>query len=106
MYSPDRIFQTLEDAAEEWAQAQLLADQMEKMGEILLAKMMLEAKSEGIPIGLCKETARAREEWERHVKGELVARNKAQRARAKYSNVQALAAARQTEESSRRQLTR
>lgn len=106
LYSPDRIFAELERAAEEWTQAQLLADQMENMGEILLAKMMLEAKRDGQPIGLCKEDARARPEWETHKKGEIIAKNKADRAKAKYRNFQALADARRTQESSVRALTR
>ena len=105
-YDPDAVFNALEDAAEAWTAAQYLADQMEKMGEILLAKMMLEAKDQGHPIGLCKEHARARPEWETHIRGELEARAKADRARARYKNVQALADARRTQESTMRTLTR
>ena len=105
-YSPERIFVALEDAAEEWANAQLQADQLEKMGEILLANLQFQAKAQGQPIGLCKEWARSQPEWETHINGEVVARNKADRARAKYRNVQALADARRTQESTMRNLTR
>ncbi len=106
LYDPNHIYHGLEAAAEEWTQAQLVADQLEKHGEILLSRMMLEAKDSGNAIGICKEVARARPEWQVHIQGEVIARNAAQRARAKYSNYQALASARQTEESSRRSLTR
>lgn len=105
-YDPDKIFHALEDSAEKWAAAQLQADQLEKMGEILLAKMMLEAKAVGHPVGICKEVARSNDEWETHIKGELIARNKADRAKAKYRNVQALADARRTQESTMRVLAR
>ena len=105
-YDPDAVYSALEDAAEEWTQTQYLANIMEKMGEILLAKMMLEAKDIGCPISLCKERARIRPEWETHIKGELEARAKADRARAKYKNTQALADARRTQESTMRTLTR
>lgn len=106
LYDPEQIFHRLESAAEDWAQAQLVADQLEKMGEILMAKMQLEAKSEGNPVGMCKEIARARVEWETHIKGELIARNKADRAKARYRNMQALADARRTQESTMRTLAR
>ena len=105
-YDPDAVFHALEGAAEGWTNAQYMADQMEKMGEILLAKMMLEAKDDGQPIGLCKEHARARPEWTTHIKGELAARRDADRARAKYKNMQALADARRTQESTIRALAR
>lgn len=105
-YDPDTVFAALEDAAEEWVNAQFQADQLEKMGEILLAKMMLEAKDDGESIGLCKERARATPAWETHIKGELVARRIAERARAKYKNMQALADARRTEQSTIRALAR
>ena len=105
-YDPDAVFRALEEGAEEWTEAQFLADQMEKMGEILIAKMMLEAKDDGVSIGLCKEHARARPEWLTHIKGELEARRGAERARAKYRNLQALADARRTQESTIRALSR
>ena len=105
-YSPDEIFRALEDAAEEWAHAQLIADQLEKSGEILLAKMMLEAKDAGTPATLAKEAARVRVDWREHIKGEVEARNKAQRAKARYHNMQALADARRTQESTTRTLAR
>lgn len=105
-YDPDAVFTALEDAAEGWVNSQFQANQMEKMGEILLAKMMLEAKDDGESIGLCKERARARPEWETHIKGELVARRLAERAKAKYKNMQALADARRTQESTMRVLAR
>ena len=105
-YNPERVFHALEEAAEAWAQAQLVADQLEKSGEILLAKLMLEAKDGGIAVGLCKESARATQRWETHVNGEVVARNKAQRARARYQNMQAFSDARRTQESTLRTLAR
>ena len=105
-YNPDAVFNALEEAAEGWVNAQFQADQLEKMGEILLARLMLEAKADGEAIGLCKESARATDTWETHINGELVARRIAERAKAKYKNMQALADARRTQESTMRTLTR
>ena len=105
-YSPNGIFQALETAAEAWSTAQLEADQLEKSGEILLAKMMLEAKDKGNPVGMCKEIARARPEWETHINGEVIARNRADRAKAKYRNLQAWSEAMRTEQSTMRTLAR
>lgn len=105
-YDPDDIFKSLEQAAEEWTQADYQYGLLEKMGEVLIAKMMLEARDEKVPASLCREAARARPEWEEHFRGELVARQKAERARARYRNLQALADARRTQESSTRALAR
>ena len=103
-YDPDSTFTALEKAAEERAEAEYQAYLLEKHGEILLALKMLEAKHDGVAIGLCKEAARVTEEWKTHVEGEAVAMRNRSRARAKYSNLQALATARQTQEASRRAL--
>ncbi len=67
MYDPDKIFSELETAAEDRAEAEYQAHLLERQGEILLAKNMLEAKADGVAIGLCKEHARATDEWEVHV---------------------------------------
>ena len=103
-YDPDATFTALEKAAEERAESEYQAYLLEKHGEILLAKLMLEAKQDGTAIGLCKEDARTAEQWRVHIEGEAVAIRNRSRARAKYSNLQALAAARQTQEASRRAL--
>jgi hypothetical protein len=106
MYDANRMFQELEDAAEARAQAEYEAHLLERNGEILLAKLMVKAKQDGTAIGLCKEVARTQPEWGVHIEGEAAAMQKRSRARAHYANLQALSAARQTEEVSRRQLTK
>lgn len=106
MYDPEKVFHELERAADAWTSSQLLSDQLFRTGEILLSKMMLEARRDGTAAGLCKEDARAREEWKIHIDGEVIASNNALRAKLRYQNCRALSDARRTSESSTRALTR
>ena len=106
MLDPDKIYLELEEAAEARAQAEYDAYLLEKHGEILMANLMVSAKDQGAPIGLCKEVARTDPQWEVHVKGEAAAMHKRSRARAKYENLRALFEARRSVEASTRQITR
>ena len=104
-YDPDAIFHQLEDAAEERANAEQEYHQLERMGEILLADLQVQAKNRGNPVGLCKEIARTAPEWRTHIEGEAVARGRLSRARARYENLKILAEARRSQEASMRVLT-
>lgn len=103
-FDPAHTFHALEEAAEEQAEAEYQAALLERHGEILLANLQMQAKREGMPIGICKEWARSQPEWKTHSDGEAVAIAKRSRARAKYQNLRVLAEMRRTEESSRRAL--
>jgi hypothetical protein len=104
-YNPDRIFAELETAAEGRAEAEYTAHRLERLGEILLAELQVEAKQTGQPIGICKEIARADPKWRTHVEGESVAIRNRSRARGKYENLKILAEARRSQEASTRMLT-
>ena len=104
-YNPDSIFAALEDAAEERAQAEYDGNRLERLGEILLSELVVQAKNAGNPIGICKDIARTNSTWATHVEGEAVAIRNRSRARAKYENVKILAEARRSQEASMRVLT-
>ena len=101
-YSPDQIFHQLEKAAEARAKAEEEAHLLEQLGKILLSDLAERARLEGVPATACERMARTSPEWKEHVKGEAVAIGKRSQARAHYANLQILAAARQTQESTRR----
>ncbi len=103
---PDRLWTALEGAAEKKASAEQNAHLLERLGEILLAKMQVEAKHEGNPVGICKEIARSRDEWEIHVRGEAEAIGQRSRARATYENMKIKYEAMRTLEVTNRTLTR
>ena len=106
-YDPQKIFDALEQAAEERAEAEQEAMLLERQGEILLGELMWKVRQkEDCPASMCKEIARTKPEWALHIKGEAEAVRKRSRARARYENLRVLASARQTEESSRRALTK
>lgn len=106
-YAPDKIFDALELAAEERAQAEYEAHLLERHGEILIGELMWEVRQkENCPASMTKEIARTKPKWKVHVDGEAEAIRKRSRARARYENLRVLASARQTEESSRRALTK
>lgn len=106
-YDPEVIFDALEQAAEEKAEAEYNAHLLERNGEILLGQLMWHAKQEErCPASLCKELARTKDEWATHVKGEAVAIKARSRARARYENLKILAEARRTQEASARYLTK
>ena len=107
MYDPDKIFAELEKAGEERAKAEEDYHLLEKMGEILIGKLMWEAnKKDKVPATICKEVARTMPEWETHIRGEAVALGRRSQARAHYENVRILAEARRSQEATARQLTR
>ena len=105
-YNPQTIFDALEKAAEEWAEAKYKYYLLEKAGDLILAQQIKKARREDTPATVAKDIAKASAEMQVHYKGEAEALRNELRARLRYQNYQVLASARQTEESSRRALTR
>ena len=106
-YDPQVIFDALEQAAEEKAEAEYNAHLLERNGEILLGQLIWQTRQvEKCPASLCKEVARTKSDWETHIKGEAEAIRARSRARARYENLKILAEARRTQEASARYLTR
>jgi len=96
----------LEKAAEERADAEENAHRLERLGEILLSDLILQAKQDGHPISLCKEVAKSSPEWKVHIEGESVALGNRSRKRARYENLRILWEARRTLEVTTRSLSR
>lgn len=104
LYDPQKIFDALEEAAEAWAQAKHDYMLLEKAGEVLIGKLIKRIRKNDVPATISKEMARLEPEWEVHYKGEVEAMKNELRAKLRYGNLQSLASARQTEESTRRAL--
>lgn len=105
-YDPAVMFLKMEQAGEEKAEAEYQAHLLERNGEILLAELQVRFKRNGEPIGICKELARATDEWKTHVAGEAVAIRDRSKARSHWEAIRALVEARKTQEVSMRTLTR
>lgn len=105
-FNPDRLWHALEEAAEARANAEQEAHILERNGEILLAELMLEAKRQGHPIGLCKEVARTDPKWKVHCDGEAVAVRNRSRERARYENLKIRFEAMRTLEATERVLAK
>lgn len=107
MYDPDLIFQALETAAEEWANADYDARVLEELQKSRLAQITLAKIGNG---GKSKAQAEiealADPDYDQYVRGMAAAKQKAIRAKAKYDNYRALADARRTEQASMREMTR
>lgn len=101
-FDPDRIFASLEEAAEEMVQAEYQARRLEEIGDILLGRLILKAIQEGRPATVAQKAAKTYPEWETHIEGLLIARQRADRAKAKYKDLLILSEARRTQESSLR----
>lgn len=106
-YDPDKIFDALEQAAEEMCNAQYDADLLTELQKPTLAAITLrKIGNEKKPITTAEREALADPEYDQHIRGMVAAQKIANRAKAKYRNYQALAEARRTEQASMRQLTR
>jgi hypothetical protein len=105
LYDPEKIFDALETAAEEWANADYDARRLENLQKSRLAQITL-AKMEGKSKAQAELEALADPDYIEFLEGLTVAKQKAIRAKAKYENYQALSEARRTEQASIRNLTR
>lgn len=105
-YDPDKVFAALEEAAEKMCDLEARASQMEEMKKPVLASLVLEYMQTESSRTLAETKALADEQYETHVAGMIDAKRLANRAKAHYHNMRALADARRTQEASVRALTR
>jgi len=105
-YDPGDVFKSLEDAAEEMCDSEALASQLEEMKKPTLATLTLEYMAVEKSRAMAETRALADKRYETHIVGMVDAKRAANRAKAKYHNMRALADARRTQEASVRALTR
>jgi hypothetical protein len=105
IYDPDKIFDALETAAEEWANADYDARRLENLQKSRLAQITL-AKMQGKSKAQAELEALADPEYMEWIEGMVTAKKIAIRAKAKYDDYKVLADGRRTQESSQRELIR
>jgi len=103
-FDPNRIFLEMEEAAEKMAEAEEIAQRLEELKSVMLAEIAVQFKDEGKPIGECEMRAKADPKYKQHIDGMCVARRQANRARARYKDLQILSELRRTQESSARSM--
>lgn len=97
---PERIYDQLVKAGEDWADLDAAATLLEETKKSVLAKLMNEAAASSIA---GKEMyALADPEYRKHVEGMVTARKQAVRAKVRYDSARVLAELRRSEESTRR----
>lgn len=99
-FDPNEIYKSLVRAGETWANAESIAQQLEKMEKPMLSNLKLSApdKSEA-----ARTTwAQAQEEYRNHLEGMVEARKLANLARVRYKAMEVLAELRRTEQSNHR----
>ena len=106
MFSPERMFHELEDAAEDMANLQAQAGQLTELKKSRLAALTLDYLKDCKSRVEAEVRALADPQYTEYITGMIEAERMANRAKAKYHNMRALGEARRTEESSRRALTR
>ena len=104
MFDPDKAFQEMEKAAEEMAETEYQASLLEELKPVMLAQLI--SKLSDFAFNRAEVMAKADPVYEGHIKGMVAARQKANRARARYKNLQALFDGRRTVEASTRAMTR
>jgi len=105
-YDPDKIFEALETAAEEWANADYESRLLEELQKSRLAQITLANMGNGKSNVQAEREALASEDYQEYVRGLAAAKRKSIRAKARYDNLKALSDARRTEQASMRELTR
>ena len=106
MFSPDRMFHEMEEAAEQMASLQAQADQLTELKKSRLAALTLDYMKSCKSRVEAEVRALADPQYEEYVTGMIEAERRANRAKAKYHNLRALSDARRTQEASARALTR
>lgn len=101
-FDPNDIFLKLEAAAENMAVAESNALRLEELKGVMLAKISVEFRAQGLGVGECELRAKADPRYSTHIEGMVVAKEKAIRARANYKDLTILAELRRTQESSAR----
>ena len=106
MFSPDKMFHELEDAAEDMANLQAQADQLTELKKSRLAALTLDYMKTCKSRVEAEVRALADPQFEEYVTGMIEAERRAVRAKARYHNLRALSDARRTQEASVRAMTR
>lgn len=97
---PDRIYEALVAAGEEWADAEAAAQLLEETRKTVHAEEM--RKSSASSIAGKEMEAYASEVYKRFVEGMVTARKAANKARVRYDSAKVLSELRRSQESSRR----
>lgn len=106
MFSPDKMFHEMEQAAEKMADQQAQADQLTELKKSRLAALTLDYMKECKSRAEAEVRALADPEYETYIVGMIEAARRANRAKAHYHNLRALGDARRTQEASARALAR
>lgn len=96
---PDKTYDALIRAGEEWADADAAASLLEEAKKSVLAKLINEAEGS---VNAREYKALADPEYRKHVEGMVTARKVANKKRVRYDSAKVLAELRRSEESSRR----
>ena len=103
-FDPERLFQQLETAAEEMAEARYAAGLLEKQEKVLLSKLELQWQRSGHSVASSKTFALADPKYETHINGMVEAQRKATLTTAHYNNIRAYVDLVRTKETSARAL--
>lgn len=97
---PERVYQSLVEAGETWADADAAASLLEETRKTVLAEC--EARAEASSMAMKEMIALADPVYKEHVAGMVRARKAANKARVRYDSAKVLSELRRSEESSRR----
>jgi hypothetical protein len=100
MIDPDKAYEALVQAGEDWADKQAAADLLEQTRKSVLAKCMQDA--DGGSIASKEMNALASEEYQSFLAGMVSAGRAANKARVRYDSAKVLAELRRSQESTRR----
>ena len=100
-FDPDRIYQNIVAAGEEWADKEAAAELLEETRKTVLAELM-NAEEKGLSMAARESFALASPTYKLHVTNMVIARKEANKARMRYDAVKVLAEMRRSQESTRR----
>lgn len=99
-FDPDKTYNALVKAGEEWADANAAADALEEMKKSMLAKLMLD--SVGTSLGQKEMLALADESYSDYLTNMVNARKAANKARVRYDSAKTLAELRRSQQATAR----
>ncbi len=97
---PEKIYESLVSAGEDWADAEAAAALLEETRKSMLAQCMQDA--DGSSIASKEMNALASAEYQSFLRGMVTARKAANKARVRYDSAKVLAELRRSQESTRR----
>ena len=100
-FDPERIYQNIIAAGEEWADRQAAADLLEETRKTVLAELM-NSEGPGLSMAARESLALSSPTYKLHITNMVVARKEANKARMRYDAVKVLAEMRRSQESTRR----